>query len=148
MQVHDWHWNITALKGVFIKNCELIPFGRGWRFGHNHSISVVRDLKRYREEQYKETVSWLLLIMTDSWNHFTLLQTQNGASWIMLSEDTWGRTSSCMYCSRKGEALRLSTGMLKKPWISFWWRSMVIRWVRPAQMWSESQPQTHSSSSS
>lgn len=50
----------------------------------------------------------------------------------MPSEDTWGRTSSCMYCSRKGEALRLSTGMLKKPWISFWWRSMVIRWVRPA----------------
>lgn len=38
-----------------------------------------------------------------------------------------------MYCRRKGEALRLSTGMLKKPWISFWWRSMVIRWVRPAQ---------------
>ena len=38
-----------------------------------------------------------------------------------------------MYCSRKGDALRLSTGMLKKPWISFWWRSMVIRWVRPGK---------------
>lgn len=42
-------------------------------------------------------------------------------------------TSSCMYWSRNGEALKLSTGMLKKPWISFWWRSMVIRWVRPTK---------------
>lgn len=42
-------------------------------------------------------------------------------------------TSSWMYCSRKGDARRLSTGMLKKPWISFWCRSMVIRWVRPAK---------------
>lgn len=45
-------------------------------------------------------------------------------------------TSSWIYCSRNGEALKLSTGMLKKPWISFWWRSMVMRWVRPTQTWS------------
>lgn len=31
-----------------------------------------------------------------------------------------GLTSSWMYWMRKGEALRLSTGKLKKPWISFW----------------------------
>lgn len=41
------------------------------------------------------------------------------------------RTSSWMYCRRNGEARKLSTGMLKKPCISFWCRSMVIRWVRP-----------------
>jgi len=36
-----------------------------------------------------------------------------------------------MYCSKKGEARRLSTGQSKKPWISFWWRSIVMTWVRP-----------------
>lgn len=40
-------------------------------------------------------------------------------------------TSSWIYWSRKGEALRLSTGKLKKPCISFWWRSIVIMWVKP-----------------
>lgn len=40
-------------------------------------------------------------------------------------------TSSWMYWMRKGEARRLSTGKLKKPWISFWWRSMVMMWVSP-----------------
>jgi hypothetical protein len=36
-----------------------------------------------------------------------------------------------MYCSKKGEARRLSTGQSKKPWISFWCRSIVMTCVRP-----------------
>lgn len=34
---------------------------------------------------------------------------------------------------RNGEARRLSTGKPKKPWISFWCRSMVMMWVRPVR---------------
>jgi hypothetical protein len=40
-------------------------------------------------------------------------------------------THSWMYCSKKGEALKLSTGQSKKPWISFWCRSIVMTCVRP-----------------
>ena len=40
-------------------------------------------------------------------------------------------THSWMYCSKKGEALRLSTGQSKKPWTSFWCRSIVMTCVRP-----------------
>lgn len=36
-----------------------------------------------------------------------------------------------MYWRRKGDALRLSTGQSKKPWISFWCRSIVITWFKP-----------------
>lgn len=57
-----------------------------------------------------------------------------------------GPTSSWMYCSRNGEARRLSTGMLKKPWISFWCKSIVMRWVRPAQSHSEQNQQTKQTS--
>lgn len=40
-------------------------------------------------------------------------------------------TSSCIYWSKKGDALKLSTGKLKKPWISFWCRSIVMMWLKP-----------------
>lgn len=40
-------------------------------------------------------------------------------------------THSWMYCSKKGEALKLSTGQSKKPWISFWCKSIVMTWVSP-----------------
>lgn len=55
----------------------------------------------------------------------------HGVSWGQWGTGWWLLTSSWMYWSRKGEALRLSTGKLKKPWISFWWRSIVIMWVKP-----------------
>jgi hypothetical protein len=41
-------------------------------------------------------------------------------------------THCWMYLRRKDCALRLSTGQLKKPWISFCHRSTVITWLRPA----------------
>ena len=40
-------------------------------------------------------------------------------------------TVPSMYSIRNGEALRLSTGISKKPWISFVWRSIVIMCVKP-----------------
>ena len=41
-------------------------------------------------------------------------------------------THSWIYCRRNGEALKLSTGQSKKPWISFWCRSIVMTWFSPA----------------
>ena len=46
-------------------------------------------------------------------------------------EEAGALTHSWMYCNRNGEARRLSTGQSKKPWISFWCRSMVITWFSP-----------------
>ena len=42
-----------------------------------------------------------------------------------------GLFTSWMYCMINGEALRLSTGHLKKPWISFECKSIVINPVKP-----------------
>lgn len=42
-------------------------------------------------------------------------------------------TSSWMYWIRKGDARRLSTGKVKKPWISFWCKSMVMMCVNPVK---------------
>ncbi len=36
-----------------------------------------------------------------------------------------------MYWIKKGDALRLSTGQSKKPWISFWCKSIVITCCSP-----------------
>lgn len=49
----------------------------------------------------------------------------------MLGKVVRQLTDSWMYWRRKGEARRLSTGQSKKPWISFWCRSMVMRWFNP-----------------
>ena len=46
-------------------------------------------------------------------------------------EEKQSLTLVCMYLIKKGCALKLSTGKSKNPWISFWWRSMVMRCWSP-----------------
>jgi hypothetical protein len=63
--------------------------------------------------------------------HIWKWSTNTSIATLKLPHVTHPLTHSWMYCSKKGEALRLSTGQSKKPWISFWCRSIVMTCVRP-----------------
>lgn len=69
-QVHDKQESkqetAKRMCWVAVQPCEVmcecsntIPFGRGWGFGHNHSISVVRDLKSYGGNRYTLIIVWI-----------------------------------------------------------------------------------------
>lgn len=120
---------------IILLSCFLLPLSRWRGLCNNDGIPVVWDL--WRDKCFSNVgtrnLKWMLLNYKSlpkfalQWakQPFCRDTTQSSARCL-------DPTSSLMYWMRKGEALRLSTGKLKKPWISFWWRSIVMMWVSPA----------------
>lgn len=112
------------LSGVF--SIYPLPLSCCWGLCNNDGISVIRNLTRRREKEvsvsYITLTDWFVLKRLG----YQQCLTQSRHLNVIM-------TSSWMYWIKKGEARKLSTGKLKKPWISFWCKSMVMMCVNPLE---------------
>lgn len=94
----------------------MLPLSSRWRLGNDDGVPVVWDLSTGRAVEVKATAEGAFLKVAKG--RLSSMPEERATKLSALQERSL--TSSWMYWMRKGEALRLSTGKLKKPWISFW----------------------------